>query len=531
MKNNSTTARFLFLFAATALVLAAVAFSGARYEASHRLETLKTVQNGELELASNSIERDFASVFSDLYMLASNEDLLRYINNGTRRDILETEQQFLVLSKAKKRYDQVRYLDANGMEVIRVNYNHGSPRVVPSGKLQNKADRYYFREAARLRRNEIFVSPFDLNVEHGKIEKPHKPMIRFGMPIFDRRGRNKGVLVLNYSGAVLIDDLKLATEHGGRSVMLLNREGYWLIGPDPADEWGFMFHNQRSFAHRYPAEWKQIASSRQGSILTSHGLFTFATVYPLLSDEYIATGVPLTAMGNKGQVQQDQYCWKVVSYVPKDMLPSGSLHQHPTIEAIFYLALMLAFASSVVLARAWTARSRIQQKLEHLSLHDALTGLANRVLLEDRLGQALAQNRRHDRLLAVIYLDLDGFKDVNDRYGHNVGDALLVSLSQRMKAVLREGDTLARMGGDEFAAVLVDLESMQSCEQVVTRLLQAAAEPLTVEGIRLQISASIGVTLYPWDHGDTDLLLRHADQAMYVAKQSGKNCYQVFEAG
>ena len=84
MKNNSTTARFLFLFAATALVLAAVAFSGARYEASHRLETLKTVQNGELELASNSIERDFASVFSDLYMLASNEDLLRYINNGTR---------------------------------------------------------------------------------------------------------------------------------------------------------------------------------------------------------------------------------------------------------------------------------------------------------------------------------------------------------------------------------------------------------------------------------------------------------------
>ena len=97
--------------------------------------------------------------------------------------------------------------------------------------------------------------------------------------------------------------------------------------------------------------------------------------------------------------------------------------------------------------------------------------------------------------------------------------------------MLREGDTLARMGGDEFAAVLVDLESMQSCEQVVTRLLQAAAEPLTVEGIRLQISASIGVTLYPWDHGDADLLLRHADQAMYEAKQSGKNCYQVFEAG
>ena len=170
-----------------------------------------------------------------------------------------------------------------------------------------------------------------------------------------------------------------------------------------------------------------------------------------------------------------------------------------------------------------------QQQLEHIAHYDALTSMPNRVLLADRLQQGMAQSLRNSQGLAVTYLDLDGFKAVNDAHGHNVGDQLLIALAQRMKSALREGDTLARIGGDEFVAVLVNLESPQDYKQVLQRLLQAAADPVTVGGIVLQVSATIGVTLYPQDNTDADHLLRHADQAMYQAKLAGKNRYHLFD--
>ncbi len=170
-----------------------------------------------------------------------------------------------------------------------------------------------------------------------------------------------------------------------------------------------------------------------------------------------------------------------------------------------------------------------QRQLEHIAHYDALTGLPNRVLLADRLQQAMRQSERRKQSLAVAYLDLDGFKTVNDIHGHDTGDNLLVAISQRMKEALREGDTLARIGGDEFVAVLVDIDRMADCEPVLSRLLQAAAAPVTVGGSLLQVSASIGITLYPQDDADADQLMRHADQAMYVAKQAGKNHYHLFD--
>jgi diguanylate cyclase (GGDEF)-like protein len=133
--------------------------------------------------------------------------------------------------------------------------------------------------------------------------------------------------------------------------------------------------------------------------------------------------------------------------------------------------------------------------------------------------------------LAVVFLDLDNFKEINDVHGHDIGDELLVTLAQRMKASLRVGDTLARLGGDEFVAILVDMQTANDFEPVVQRLLEAAASPVLVAERELCVSASIGVTIYPHDDGDADLLMRHADQAMYAAKQLGRNCYHLFDIG
>ncbi|NWN83697.1 MAG: EAL domain-containing protein [Halomonas sp.] len=171
-----------------------------------------------------------------------------------------------------------------------------------------------------------------------------------------------------------------------------------------------------------------------------------------------------------------------------------------------------------------------ERQLEYLAHYDALTGLPNRVLLADRLGQAMAHEQRLGRRLAVAYLDLDGFKAINDRFGHAAGDHLLVTLAKRLREVMREGDTLSRLGGDEFVAVLIDLADTQLATPLLLRLLEATAQPVWYEGQRLEVSASIGVTFYPQAEGvEADQLLRQADQAMYQAKLAGKGCYHLFD--
>jgi diguanylate cyclase (GGDEF)-like protein len=178
-----------------------------------------------------------------------------------------------------------------------------------------------------------------------------------------------------------------------------------------------------------------------------------------------------------------------------------------------------------------TALKAHEHALEHIAHFDVLTGLPNRVLLADRLRQGMTQVQRRGKLLALVYLDLDGFKTVNDTHGHAAGDQLLIALAARMKQALREGDTLARIGGDEFVAVLIDLDDAPACQPMLSRLLDAAAQPTPFGDISLQVSASLGVAFYPQaGELDAEQLLRQADQAMYQAKVAGKNRYCVFAA-
>lgn len=170
-----------------------------------------------------------------------------------------------------------------------------------------------------------------------------------------------------------------------------------------------------------------------------------------------------------------------------------------------------------------------QEKMERLASYDPLTELPNRLLFSDRLRQALLHALRQKYTVAIAYLDLDGFKAVNDQWGHEAGDELLVTLARRMQQVLRVTDTLARIGGDEFAVVMVDVGTPGQCENLLNRILAACAEPITIQGTFAKVSASIGLTLFPQDDGDAEQLMRHADQAMYQAKQLGKNRFQMFD--
>ncbi len=177
-----------------------------------------------------------------------------------------------------------------------------------------------------------------------------------------------------------------------------------------------------------------------------------------------------------------------------------------------------------------SAQKEHQRRLEHIAHHDALTGLPNRVLLADRMRQAMAHARRRGCQLVLAFIDLDGFKAINDEHGHGAGDRLLATIARRMKDALREEDTVARLGGDEFVAILGDVADTRACVPLILRLLAATSRPVTVGGTGLKVSSSIGVTFYPQrDDIDADELLRQADQAMYQAKLAGKNRYHLFD--
>ena len=171
-----------------------------------------------------------------------------------------------------------------------------------------------------------------------------------------------------------------------------------------------------------------------------------------------------------------------------------------------------------------TVQKRNQETLERLAHYDILTGLPNRALMLDRLTMMMAQADRHDGHLALCYLDLDGFKEVNDRWGHASGDELLLQAAERMRGLLRAGDTVARLGGDEFVLLLSEVTSEDEARRVTDRVLAAVSAPYEISGETARVTTSVGVALYP-EHGNTaEHLLRNADQAMYRAKRQGKNC-------
>lgn len=171
-----------------------------------------------------------------------------------------------------------------------------------------------------------------------------------------------------------------------------------------------------------------------------------------------------------------------------------------------------------------------EEELERMANYDSLTGLPNRRLLADRIQQGIAHARREGHPLALAVLDLDGFKPVNDQYGHEAGDRVLREIASRLTTALRHGDTVARLGGDEFVLVMLNIDTLAEVELITTRVLNAIAQPMVFDQEIIHVSASIGLTLYPDDPVDADTLLRHADQAMYLSKQQGKNRFHFFDA-
>lgn len=200
-------------------------------------------------------------------------------------------------------------------------------------------------------------------------------------------------------------------------------------------------------------------------------------------------------------------------------LMTVSMVGNPTNHSVHYTALFSNISSL----------KQKQSKYKQLALFDQLTGLPNRRLLLERLQKEIKISHKKKKMVGVCYIDLDGFKLVNDTLGHDAGDKLLIAITSRFQNCLRQNDTLARIGGDEFVIVLSDIESVKQCKQIVQRIIDTASVPIAIEQETAHVSASVGVTIYPHDRSNDKTLLRHADAAMYLAKAIGKARYCLFD--
>lgn len=503
-------------------------------ESKAYLERLEIVETANINLGLNLISTKLEAVVSDLMFLSRQNELRNFTDgNGDTEEIKRwISSEYLTFSREKRLYDQIRYIDGAGMELVRVNFNGGRPAVVAAQDLQSKADRYYFKDTMALAPNEIFMSPFDLNIEKGKIEIPRKPVIRFGVPIFDGKNRRRGVIILNYLGGELIAAIRESAKLSRGRVMLVNGDGYWLSGPDPEDEWGFMIPGRadRKFSSSYPEAWHTISAAGRCQIYTHSGLFTAATIYPLKEGTTSGPGATRAYGDNILSVRHDEYYWKIISLVPAEDLESGT---RGLMTKLFLLAVSLLLLAAVP---SWLiAQVLVRRRLHHMELHrsahyDRLTKLPNRTLFMDRLAQTIKDAKRYGRGFALMFIDLDGFKSVNDTLGHAAGDALLVQTAVRLLTSLRESDTVARMGGDEFTVILPAVDSPISANRVAKKVIEVLNVPFEIHGHAPRVGASIGISLFPDDGTDVDILLKKADDAMYQVKKNGKNDYRFFKA-
>ncbi len=279
---------------------------------SYRVEELRHLKD-----LKRSIIIDFDAVSANVKILSQNPNIEGYQKRDGEIFRKKIASLFLSYSRNIRLYDQIRYIDDTGMEVVRVNYNNGSSSIVPDNKLQNKASRYYFKDTLALHQGEIFISPLDLNREHNKIELPRKPILHFGIPVVDRQGHKNGILLINYLASGMLDSLTKANIPG-RYNMLLNTEGYWLRGRTTEEEFGFMYPDKQNitFGGKFPDEWNTISTTDSGQLYTPKGLFTYMTLYPFAEVETLT--VPPFSAHNKFIQSTKQYQWKQVLQIPAD---------------------------------------------------------------------------------------------------------------------------------------------------------------------------------------------------------------------
>ncbi len=393
--------------------LVLISIIAVHYQVYFSSESLRRSDHEVLNLGTGrtAITTELANIQSDVNFLAHQAELHRYFDNfdAATREVLGGD--FALFSNEKHIYDQIRIIDSSGQETLRINNQSGQAVIVDEAQLQNKSERYYFQETLKLEQHEIYISPFDLNIEHDAIEIPIKPMIRFGKPLFDSSGNKVGVLILNYLGDRLLNSFRSATSNIAEHAMLLNYSGYWLSHFNRDLEWGFMLDHERGFSGSFQQEWGIISASQSGQFETTNGIFSFTTIYP---------GREITGIRNildSARVYPEYFYhhWKLVSHISVQKLDDLATN---FLQDNFFLYLLIFFIFIVgthIIARLQVGHQiaeieveferHFRTVLESVDLKVLAIDLeGNITFCNDALVNMLGQER--DRLIGNNWMDI-----------------------------------------------------------------------------------------------------------------------------
>ena len=327
------------------------------------------------------VNKDLEAVRTDLLVLSENSGFFYLGDYTVAHGVKHLGKEFLNYSKNKQLYDQIRYIDDKGREVVRVDLKGGKATLIPVSKLQDKSGRYYFLESISLDNGEIYISPFDLNIERGNVEIPYKPVVRFATPVFDRDRRKIGVVILNFLGSRLLSNLKNSLANSIDHTMLLNSDGYWLLSPESEKEWGFMLGHGARFGTSNAEVWEVINKSDSGQFYVEGGLYTFETIYPL---QGVGTRKEAGGLSTGRAKIVNAYQWKLVSHLSKNQI--DSIASGVVDKMMFFI---LPFYIIFLLGGVWLSFIRVRQAETEQGLlirEKALMAAANMVVITNTNG-------------------------------------------------------------------------------------------------------------------------------------------------
>ncbi len=358
-----------------------------------------------LDMGQELISREVKAVRSDLLYLAEQKILSRFLS-GDESARAELESEYKRFAEQKQIYDQIRYLDASGAEVIRVNFVGGRVTVVPATELQHKDDRYYFREAIELERGEVFTSDFDLNIEHGTIERPLKPVLRFATPVFDSSGQRRGILVLNFLGARLLRDLIDFALPG--STMLVRSDGQYLLGLQPEDAWGWILDHDRSFDKQFPKVWPSVEPGMTQTAMMDEGMF-LSQVVDLGSNSNAARSLGSTTepQSDFASTDRGRSSLILVSYLSRADFYARSTSLLWQLLLIVCGAILVVFVMAGFWARATTIREQQAKKIS--DSESRLRALSSQLFSAQEVERRAISREIHDGLgqqVTAVNLDL-----------------------------------------------------------------------------------------------------------------------------
>jgi len=451
-------------------------------------------------------------------------DALKMGDNG-RGDYSNVEDHWLAFANRKMIYDQIRFIDADGNEVIRVNYTDAGAILADSNELQNKADRYYFTEAIGLADDQIYISKLDLNMENNQIEQPIKPMIRLATPYYGARGQLEGIVVLNYSAADMLSQVEKIASTSQGQIFMLNADGYWLYhSGDTSKAWSFMYDNrlEESFKNDFPDIWQTIQTEGSGSRISDTGVFNYSKI--MTDDQFALDSNHSLALGLGD--------WTIVSYIPPDtddgQLLTGNLFD--TVLLVLknnLMAYFLIFTLALFLGALLTINKMKNDEIKYFSEYDAMTGIFNRRTGFEKLAQLYKSTEKNKSEISVCFIDINGLKDVNDYLGHDVGDELILTITKGIQNKIRVNDFVARLGGDEFLIIFEGLDEI-GAEAVWQRIVAEFEQINETENRRYVISASHGIETFGGGSNEyIDTIINQADEKMYREKKIIKKDFKI----